>query len=413
MDKELVPELRFEGFTEPWEEKKLGETTTIQSGARVHKNEWRPSGVPFYRSSDVMASHNGSANIKAYIDKELYESLISRTGKPNKGDVMVTGGGSVGTPYIVPNDDPLYTKDADLIWIRRSDSFDSNYLYHFFLSPIFRRYIKEISHIGTIAHYTIEQVRETSPCFPKALLEQKEIGDILSNLDSLIAKQEKKCAALSAVKSSMLDKMFPKEGETEPELRFDGFSGPWEWVKLGELYRSVNEKNDLSFGRDKIISVANMHFNTNVNVTEDSYLLTYNVMRLGDIAFEGNHNNQFSHGRFVENYIGDGIVSHIFKVLRPARNDHSLLYWKYAINNERTMGPILTKSTKSSTMMHELVVADFLSESILVPPYEEQVLIGEALEELMVNLSNEREKLDLIKQLKGAMLDKMFPKGAR
>ena len=138
----------------------------------------------------------------------------------------------------------------------------------------------------------------------------------------------------------------------------------------------------MSFGRDRIISVANMYFNSVVYVTEDSYLATYNVMRLGDIAFEGNRSKRFAHGRFVENTIGDGIVSHVFKVFRPVGNNLDLSYWKHAINNEKLMKDVLTRSTKASTMMHELVSSDFLEESTLVPSLDEQRAIGTAIDSI-------------------------------
>ena len=166
------------------------------------------------------------------------------------------------------------------------------------------------------------------------------------------------------------------EKDNTPEIRFKGFTGPWEQRRFSELYRLVSEKNDFSFGRKSIISVANMYFNQAVYVTDDSYLATYNVMRLGDIAFEGNRSKSYAHGRFVENTIGDGIVSHVFKVFRPI-TPFDLQYWKYAINNERLMKDVLTRSTKASTMMHELVSDDFLAEYTMVPSIEEQEKIGD------------------------------------
>lgn len=177
----------------------------------------------------------------------------------------------------------------------------------------------------------------------------------------------------------------------------------WEQRKFGELYRPVSEKNDMSFGRDRIISVANMYFNSVVYVTEDSYLATYNVMRLGDIAFEGNRSKHFAHGRFVENTIGDGIVSHVFKVFRPVGNNFELSYWKHAINNEKLMKDVLTRSTKASTMMHELVSSDFLEESTLVPSLYEQRAIGTAIDSIdnLITL-HQREPSHTMKEGKNA-----------
>lgn len=174
-----------------WEQRKLGELTTILSAARVHKEEWRTEGVPFYRSSDVMAAFNGTGNEKVFISQELYERLGAQSGVPQKGDVMVTGGGSIGTPYIVPDDKPLYTKDADLIWIKRHTEIDSKFLYSFFVSPTFRSYIRSISHIGTIAHYIIEQVKETPLSMPWSIAEQKAIGSFFGNLDNLITLHQR------------------------------------------------------------------------------------------------------------------------------------------------------------------------------------------------------------------------------
>ena len=204
----LYPEIRFAGFTDPWEQRKLGDITEILSGARVHKGEWRTEGIPFYRSSDVMAAFNNTDNERVFISQELFKELSARSGVPEQGDVMVTGGGSVGTPYIVPDNKPLYTKDADLIWIKHCADISPEFLYYFFVAPVFRSYIASISHVGTIAHYTIEQVKDTSVGLPTQMAEQKMVGVFFKQLDSLITLHQRKLELLRNIKKSMLDKMF-------------------------------------------------------------------------------------------------------------------------------------------------------------------------------------------------------------
>ena len=193
----------------------------------------------------------------------------------------------------------------------------------------------------------------------------------------------------------------------KPKIRFNGYTEDWEQRKFGELYEKVNEKNDLSFGADKIISVANMYFKEEVKESNDDYMRTYNVMRLGDIAFEGNKSKNFSHGRFVENTIGDGIVSHVFDVFRPVMN-YDLLFWKYLINNENVMGRIMTRCTKASTMMTNLVAKDFLNEDILIPTIEEQSKIGECIDKIDHLITLHQRKCEQTKSLKKYMLQKMF-----
>ena len=202
-----VPEIRFEDFTEDWEQRKLGEITDILSASRVHKEEWKTEGVPFFRSSDVMAAFKGRSNDKVFISQELFEKLSAISGKPQQGDIFITGGGSIGIPYIVPNNEPLYSKDADLIWVKKSEKHDPFYLYSYFVSPAFREYLLSISHVGTIAHYTIEQVKNTPIFFPH-LDEQRKMGQYFKELDHLITLHQRKVETYKKMKQYMLRNMF-------------------------------------------------------------------------------------------------------------------------------------------------------------------------------------------------------------
>ena len=125
----------------------------------------------------------------------------------------------------------------------------------------------------------------------KEIILQGEDGQ----LDELVlnAQDQASCDSLE----DCVRMLFPQEGEKKPRLRFKGFEGDWEKVSFGDLYEHCVVKNDLTFGKDKIISVANMYFLQDVNNSDDDYLRTYNVFRLGDIAFEGHSSKEFAHGR--------------------------------------------------------------------------------------------------------------------
>ena len=217
-DKTNVPKIRFDGFTDAWEQRKLGEITELKSASRVHKGEWTSNGVPFYRSSDVMAAINGTENEKAFISEELYEKLSKVSGKLEEGDILVTGGGSVGNPYIVPDNKPLYTKDADLLWIKNKGKFHPYFLYEFFFSPTFRNYLGSISHVGTIAHYTITQLSETPICLP-SFEEQKEVGEYFQSLDNLITLHPRElfCTKMH-LKPAQVNIIHVKGEDNMPEL---------------------------------------------------------------------------------------------------------------------------------------------------------------------------------------------------
>ena len=152
-----------------------------------------------------------------------------------------------------------------------------------------------------------------------------------------------------------------------------------------------------------------MQFKSDIRLSSDDYLKTYFTFKVGDIAFEGHQSKEFRYGRFVENDIGDGVVSHIFTVFRPIQR-FDLHFWKYAINSENLMQKILSRSTKASTMMHDLVPEDFLNETFLVPSIDEQKAVGKFLHQIDNLLTLHQRKYEKLLNIKKSMLEKMFPK---
>ena len=205
--------------------------------------------------------------------------------------------------------------------------------------------------------------------------------------------------------------MVEQHGKTlVPQIRFAGFTDPWEQRKLGELYQKNDERNTDGLGSERTLSVASMTFNSTGNGADESSLPNYKRLRLGDIAFEGHANKEFAYGRFVLNDAGNGIMSPRFTCLRPiVEQEYS--FWKYFIHSEKVMRPILVNSTKSGTMMNELVVEDFLEQEILVPSLPEQRRIGAFFDRLDSLITLHQRKYDKLCVLKKSMLDKMFPKG--
>lgn len=173
-------------FSKDYPTMKIGDITRVFSASRVHKNEWKTSGVPFYRSSDVISFHRGEKNSRGdvFISEELFEKLSAKSGKIRIGDLLVTGGGTIGVPYIVQFE-PLYVKDADLLCIVKNDILDNRFLYHYMKSEQFHDYLSSITHDATIAHYTISQIKETPVPVP-SWEEQQRLIDILDRFDTLV-----------------------------------------------------------------------------------------------------------------------------------------------------------------------------------------------------------------------------------
>ena len=299
---------------------------------------------------------------------------------------------------------PAYT----VFGFSEPEKHDSEYWKYVFTSKSFIRRLETVTYgIRDGRSISYEEFLTLGFVYPSKA-EQTAIARYLDKLSDLITLHQRKYEKLHNIKKSMLEKMFPKNGSNVPEIRFKGFTEAWEQRKFSELYEKVSRKNDLTYGKDDIISVANMYFKADSYITDESYLLTYNIFELGDIAFEGNKSKNYAHGRFVENTIGNGIVSHVFDVFKPIMKPYDLQFWKYAINNEQLMGGILLRSTKASTMMTNLVANDFLQETFLVPAYPEQQKIGAFFQELDRLITLHQRELEKLQNIKKSMLEKMF-----
>lgn len=203
--------------------------------------------------------------------------------------------------------------------------------------------------------------------------------------------------------------MMSKEKRRVPKLRFPGFTEDWEQYRFNNLLKKNLERNDGKFNSNKTISIARMKYNKLGNGASDESLNNYKVLRFGDIAFEGHENKEFKYGRFVMNDIGDGIMSPRFTALRPIKV-LDVEFWKEYINYEPIMQKKLVNSTKKGTMMHELVVDEFLKQEILLPSKEEQQKIGRLLK-LQSNIINlHQRKVEHLILKKKALLQKLFPR---
>ena len=402
----MEPKIRLKGFCGEWKDCLYGDhIISVQTGTNLLGDVWN-KGIPLLKMGNIQRGYFDFEKLE-YLNEDVCpnDSSIAKYGDffyNTRNTLELVGKGATWM-----HKSGLYAFNSNIAKCVFSgiDTFFFNYLYN--TNGIIKQVQARAKGTTSVAAVYLSDLKSIQLSLP-TYDEQRALATFFTSLDNQISAAEKRLASLKQVKAASLQAMFPQEGETTPKLRFKGWEGEWKKVKLGEMYEPRNEKNDLSFGVNDIISVANMYFRPISYVSNDDYLKSYNIFRVGDIAFEGHKSKNFSHGRFVENSIGDGIVSHVFVVLKRKDKQFDVDFWKYYINNERIMCGILTRSTKSSTMMNDIVVSDFLKESILVPSYEEQVKIGNYFTALDRQLTAQSSKISKLKQIKSACLDQMF-----
>lgn len=205
---ENIPKIRFKGFNNAWEQCKLGELMNVTSVKRIHQSDWTDSGVRFLRARDIVSSaKNEEPDEYLYISKEKYEEYSELSGKVDVSDLLVTGVGTIGVPYLIRNFEPLYFKDGNIIWFQNSHKIDGKFLFYSFLTERIQRFINESAGIGTVGTYTIESGKKT-PISLSSKVEQTKVGDFFNHLDNLITLHQRKVEKLQQIKKAMLNKMF-------------------------------------------------------------------------------------------------------------------------------------------------------------------------------------------------------------
>ena len=147
---------------ENWVWVKINSCFEVTSSKRVFKDDWKESGIPFYRTRElVILSEKGSVENELFITEEMYEDYSKSYGIPKSGDVLVSGVGTIGIPYVVQPTDKFYFKDGNIIWFIRKNDICSEYVFHLYRSVFMRNQITGFSSGTTVDTYTIINAKKT------------------------------------------------------------------------------------------------------------------------------------------------------------------------------------------------------------------------------------------------------------
>ena len=229
--KRNVPKLRFPGFTEDWEQRKLGDLAKVEMDKRIYKEQTSAEGaIPFYK----IGTFGGKAD--SYISEDLYNEYTRKYPHPKEGDILISASGSIGRT-VVYHGEKAYFQDSNIVWLNHNGALNNEFLLQFYSR------VKWAGLEGsTIKRLYNKNILETEINIPD-IREQKNIGEFFTQVDNLITLHQRKLENLKLKKKALLQKLFPKNGEQFPELRFPGFTDAWEQRKLGEILK-VNSGKD-------------------------------------------------------------------------------------------------------------------------------------------------------------------------
>ena len=236
------PKIRFKGYNEDWEQRKLGEIYGSIGNAFVGTaTPYYVEQGHFYLESNNVKDGQINHNSEIFINDEFYEKQKDKW--LHTGDMVMVQSGHVGHAAVIPEELDNTAAHALIMFRNPKEKIEPYFLNYEYQTNKAKKKIENITTGNTIKHILASDMQEFVVDVPK-YEEQKVIADYFSNLDHLITLHQHKCDEMKKLKKYMLQKMFPKNGKKVPEIRFDGFTNDWEQRKLNEV-AEFNPKSDL------------------------------------------------------------------------------------------------------------------------------------------------------------------------
>ena len=406
-----TPAVRFIGFAEDWEQRKLGDIYGSIGNAFVGTaTPYYVEQGHFYLESNNVKDGQINHNSEIFINDEFYEKQKDKW--LHTGDMVMVQSGHVGHAAVIPEELDDTAAHALIMFRNPKEEIEPYFLNYEYQTDKAKKKIEHITTGNTIKHILASDMQEFVVDLPK-YEEQKVIAGYFCNIDNLITLHQRKYDKLTNVKKSMLEKMFPKNGSNIPEIRFKGFTDAWEQRKLGDISSLITKgttpKDKSGTGEVNFIKVENINdFSgdivsmSKISLEEHQGYLKRSQLQEGDILFS------------IAGTLGR--VTSVNKAILPANTNQALSIIRLKEGNLEYV----------KTCLKGNVVADFIRRNptigaqpnlsleqvsnleIEIPSEAEQEKIGLYFSNLDNLITLHHRKLEKLEQIKQAMLHKMF-----
>ena len=399
-----TPKIRFKGFTEDWEQRKFSDFTWNAGKRNKDDLDLEPYAITnehgFIRQSEA---HDDFGYMKD-TDRKAYNIVMPNSFAYNPARINV---GSIG--YYEGTENVIVSSLYEVF--QTADYVDDRFLWHWFKSEEFPRWIERLQEGSVRLYFYYDKLCECQMLMP-SVPEQQKIAKALDELDNLITLHQRKCDETKELKKFMLQKMFPKNGEQVPEIRFAGFTDDWEQrkckdifdkvgvpveVKEGDTYREIGIRSHGKglFYKDEVTSTE--LGNKRVFWIEPDCFIV-NIVFAWERAV----------AKTTENEIGM-IASHRFPMYKPKAGIVDLDYITKFFTTDQGKKILEMASPGGAGRNRTLGQIEFAESKLSIPSYNEQKKIGRLIDDLDTTITLHQRKCDNLKEVKKYMLQNMFP----
>jgi len=414
-----VPRIRFKGFKEDWEQRKLLSITTMHARIgwqNLRTTEFLDDGKYLLITGTDFVDGKIDFTRCYYVKQERYNQ--DRNIQIKNGCILITKDGTLGKVAYVNGLNKPATLNAGIfnVEIRDENKVDRLYLYQYIKAPFLLEYVNQMATGGTIKHLNQNILVDFMVSMPQSM-EQKKIGELFQILDHLITLHQRKLEKLKIIKRSMLENLFPKNGEKTPKIRFSGFTEDWEQRKLGEIAERLTRKNEklestlpLTISAQYGLIDQNEFFDKRI-ASKD--VRGYYLIKKGEFAYNKSTSVDAPFGAIkrLDKY-NKGVLSTLyilFKIIDDTNTSSDYLVTYYSTDLWHKGIQLIAAEGARNHGLLNITPNDFFKTMLSIPlNVFEQQKIGNFFKSLDHLITLHQSKLEKLQKIKKSMLESMF-----
>ena len=407
--KTILPKIKFKNFYEKWNRKKLQSIAPLRGGFAFKSEEFQDSGIPIVRISNIKFDGTIGGEFEYYSKINPDENFVLK----GRAILLAMSGATTGKIAMLDSEEEYY-QNQRVGYFQNTGAVAYDFLSSVLQTKEFTNQLNSVLVAGAQPNISSKEIDSFVFYIPESLDEQSAIGSLFRTLDDLLASYKDNLANYQSLKATMLSKMFPKAGQTVPEIRLDGFKGEWEINKLNK-YLTVSKKKNTKkqFSKEDVLSVSGeVGIVNQIQFQGRSFagvsVEMYSIVETGNIVYTKSPLKANPYGIIKTNYGIPGIVSTLYAVYLPNENLFPGFVERYFENDLRLnsyLKPLVNKGAKNDMKVSD---ENALLGNVIFPKLEEQIAISDYFTNLDRFIQSHKDKISQLETLKKKLLQDMF-----
>ena len=399
--KTIIPKIRFKNFIEAWTRKKLQNLAPLRGGFAFKSEKFQNVGIPIVRISNIGFDGTVGGEFEYYSKLRPDEKFVLK----GRSLLLAMSGATTGKIAMLDSEEEYY-QNQRVGYFQNNGAVDYDFLSSVLQTKAFTNQLNAVLVAGAQPNISSKEINSFEFCIPESIEEQSAIGSLFRTLDELLASYRDNLANYQSLKETMFSKMFPKAGQTVPEIRLDGFEGDWEIKRADEIFKSVSKKNKASLPVLSASQIDGMVLRDEIGIDikyDEATLNNYKVVKPGQFVI---HLRSFQGGFALSKL--EGITSPAYTIIDFIDKENNLPSFWNSILTSRDFIKRLETVTYGIRDGKSISFKDFSSLKFVFPNFKEQQAISSYFSNLDNLINSYQEKISQLETLKKKLLQDMF-----